>query len=80
MRIQELFETATAGATSSGNIASTGNSPHVAAGGPAVLRRWSGKPGSSGTTGKSVKHKAPKAQNASHNPVTNPNVGNNLIA
>lgn len=75
-----LAETATAGATSSGSIASTGNSPHIAAGTPAVLKRWSGKPGSSGTSGKSVKHKTPKAQSAKDNPVTNPSVGNNLIA
>lgn len=75
-----LSETATAGATSAGNIASTGNSPHVAVGTPAVLKRWSGNPGSSGTSGKSVKHKAPKAQSAKDNPVTNPSVGNNLIA
>ena len=77
MRIQELFETASAGATSSGNIASTGNSPHVAAGTPAVIKRWSGSPGK---MGKSIKHKAPKSQSASDNPVVNPNVGNNLIA
>ena len=77
---EPLSETATAGATSAGSIASTGNSPHVAVGTPAVLKRWSGKPGSSGTSGKSVKHKAPKAQSAKDNPVTNPSVGNNLIA
>lgn len=77
---EPLAENATAGATSAGNIASTGNSPHIAGGTPAVLRRWSGKPGSSGTSGKSIKHKSPKSQNASHNPVVNPNVGNNLIS
>jgi hypothetical protein len=64
----------------SGNIASLGNSPHVAGGSPAVLKRWSGEPGSSGTTGKSIKHKPMKSQTAKDNPVTNPNVGNNLIA
>ena len=75
----EISESSSATVTS-GNIASLGNSPHVAAGTPAVLKRWSGEPGSSGTTGKSVKHKPMKKQTASDNPITNPNVGNNLIA
>jgi hypothetical protein len=66
--------------TSSGNIASLGQSPHIAGGSPAVLRRWSGTPGSSGTSGKSIKHKKVKSQSAKDNPITNPNVGNNLIA
>jgi hypothetical protein len=66
--------------TSSGNIASLGQSPHIAGGTPAVLRRWSGTPGSSGTTGKSVKHKPMKKQSAKDNAITNPTVGNNLIA
>lgn len=77
MKIHELFESATAGATSAGNIASTGNSPHVAVGSAATIKRWSGSPGK---MGKSPKHKAPKSQSASDNPVVNPNVGNNLIA
>lgn len=77
MKIQELFETATAGATSAGNIASTGNSPHIAVGSKATIKRWSGSPGK---MGKSIKHKAPKSQSASDNPVTNPSVGNNLIS
>ena len=77
MKIQELFETASAGATSAGNIASTGNSPHVAVGDVATIKRWSGSPGK---MGKSPKHKTPKSQNANDNPVVNPSVGNNLIA
>lgn len=77
MKIQDLFETATAGATSSGNIASTVNSPHVAVGTPAVIKRWSGSPGK---MGKSVKHKTPKTQSAGDNPVTNSKVGGNLIS
>lgn len=77
MKIQELFESATAESTSSGDIASTGNSPHVAVGSVATIKRWSGNPGK---MGKSPKHKAPKSQNANDNPVINPNVGNNLIA
>ena len=77
MKIQDLFEFATAGATSAGSIASTGNSPHIAGGPPAVLKRWSGSPGK---MGKSIKHKAPKSQSAKDNPVTNSKVGNNLIS
>lgn len=77
MRIQELFETATAGATSAGNIASTGNSPHIAAGKPAVLKRWSGSPGK---MGKSITPTQTKSQTAKDNPVTNPKIGNNLIS
>ena len=80
MRIAEfVIETATPGATSAGHNAGLGGSPHRLAGPPAVLRRWSGKPGSSGTTGKSIKHKPPKMQTAKDNPVTNPKVGSNLI-
>lgn len=78
MNIPEpLSETATAGATSSGNIASTGNSPHIAAGGPEVLKRWSGSPGK---MGKSIKAPEAEPQDADDNPVTNSKVGNNLIS
>ena len=77
MKIQELFETATMGTTNTSANAGLGASPHVAAGTPTVIKRWSGSPGK---MGKSIKHKAPKSQNASDNPVVNPNVGNNLIA
>lgn len=64
MKIRELLETATAGATSSGNIASLGGSPHVVAGTPSVIKRWSGSPGK---MGKSIKHKAPKKQTPKDN-------------
>jgi hypothetical protein len=78
MKIQEIItETATAGSTSSGNIASTGNSPHIAVGGPAVIRRWGGSPGK---MGKSPGPAKTKPQDAKDNPVTNPKVGNNLIS
>lgn len=77
MRIQELFETATAGATSAGNIASTGNSPHVAVGNTATIKRWSGSPGK---MGKSPDTPQAEPQDADDNPVTNPSVGNNLIS
>lgn len=76
MRIQELLESE-ASTTTAGNIASTGNSPHIAVGTPAVIKRWSGSPGK---MGKSVKHKPMKSQSAKDNAVTNPSVGNNLIA
>jgi hypothetical protein len=75
-----MNETATEGSTSAGNVASLGQSPHIAGGTPAVLKRWSGTPGSSGTSGKSIKHKKVKSQSAKDNPITNTNVGNNLIA
>ena len=74
---EKLDESATEGTTSAGNVASLGQSPHVAAGTPAVIKRWSGSPGK---TGKSIKHTPVKSQNADDNPVTNPKVGNNLIA
>jgi 5'-nucleotidase len=72
-----LGESASTASTSAGHVASLGNSPHIAGGTPTVLKRWSGSPG---VTGKSVKHKPVKAQSAKDNPVTNPKVGNNLIA
>lgn len=77
MRIQELFETATAGATSASNVPSTGNSPHVAVGSPAVIRRWGGSPGK---MGKSPNTPKAEPQDSDDNPVTNPKVGNNLIS
>ena len=52
MKIIELFETATAGATSSGNIA-TVVSPHIAIGKDRGNKSYTGTPGKSGT-------KAPK--------------------
>lgn len=64
MRIHELLEAATAGATSSGSIASLGGSPHRVAGTPAVLKRWSGSPGK---TGKSIKPPVPKTQKPTDN-------------
>jgi hypothetical protein len=50
MRINEIVirETATAGATSSGNIASV-TSPHVAIGPDRFKKSYSGSPGKSGT-------------------------------
>ena len=48
MKIREIFETATAGATSSGNIA-TVVSPHVAIGKDRDSKSYTGSPGKSGT-------------------------------
>jgi len=48
MKIREIFETATAGATSSGNIA-TVVSPHIAIGKDRGKKSYTGSPGKSGT-------------------------------
>jgi hypothetical protein len=48
MRIHELFETATAGATSAGNVA-TVVSPHLAIGKDRGKKSYTGSPGKSGT-------------------------------
>ena len=64
MRIQELLEAETAGATGTSSIASLGGSPHRVAGTPAVLKRWSGSPGK---TGKSIKPPVPKTQTPKDN-------------
>jgi hypothetical protein len=48
MKISELFETATAGATSSGNVASISN-PHLSPGSARGKTSYIGKPGQSGT-------------------------------
>jgi len=48
MRIKELLETATAGATSAGNI-STVVSPHLAIGKDRGKKSYTGSPGKSGT-------------------------------
>jgi hypothetical protein len=52
MKIKDILESATAGATSSGNIA-TVNSPHLAIGKDLNNKSYTGSPGKSGT-------KAPK--------------------
>ena len=52
MKIRELLETATAGATSAGSIAAVAN-PHVAIGKDRGNKSYTGSPGKSGT-------KAPK--------------------
>lgn len=47
MRIHEILENATAGSTSSGNIA-TVNNPHIAVGPDRFKKRYTGSPGKSG--------------------------------
>ena len=48
MKISELFETATAGATSAGNIATVPN-PHISPGKARGKKSYTGSPGKSGT-------------------------------
>jgi|TARA_R110000796_G_scaffold11134_1_gene37156 hypothetical protein len=70
MRVKEIVEQATAGATSAGNIA-TVNNPHIA--NPDRLKKsYTGSPGKSGT--KSPKHKKAKKQKPSDNALNMPNV------
>jgi hypothetical protein len=59
MKIHELFETATAGATSAGNVA-TVVSPHLAIGKDRGKKSYTGSPGKSGTKAPDV----PKAKQA----------------
>jgi hypothetical protein len=59
MKIREIFETATAGSTSSGNIA-TVVSPHIAIGKDRGKKSYTGSPGKSGTKAPDV----PKAKQA----------------
>jgi hypothetical protein len=49
MKIREIFETATAGATSAGNIASVAN-PHISPGSARGKASYIGKPGGPGGT------------------------------
>jgi hypothetical protein len=48
MKIREIFETATAGSTSSGSIASVAN-PHISPGRARGKKSYTGSPGRSGT-------------------------------
>jgi hypothetical protein len=48
MKIREIFETATAGATSAGNIATVA-SPHISPGKARGKKSYTGSPGKSGT-------------------------------
>ena len=59
MKIRDILESATAGATSSGNIA-TVVSPHIAIGKDLGKKSYTGSPGKSGTKAPNV----PKAKQA----------------
>jgi len=48
MKIREIFETATAGATSAGSIATVAN-PHISPGKARGKKSYTGSPGQSGT-------------------------------
>lgn len=64
MRIKELLETATAGATSAGNIA-TVISPHLSPGKARGNKSYTGSPGKSGT--KAPPQPKPKKQKPTDN-------------
>jgi hypothetical protein len=64
MKISELFETATAGSTSSGNVASIAN-PHISPGSARGKSSYIGKPGQSGT--KAPPQPKPKKQKPTDN-------------
>lgn len=64
MKIKEIFESATAGATSSGNIASIAN-PHISPGPARGKTSYTGSPGRSGT--KAPPQPKPKKQKPGQN-------------
>lgn len=64
MRIHELIESATAGATSAGNIASV-EAPHLSPGKARGKRSYTGSPGKSGT--KAPPQPKPKKQKPTDN-------------
>jgi hypothetical protein len=63
MKIKDIIETATAGATASGNIATVVN-PHIAIGNKKQQKNYAGSPGK---IGKSPKHPKPKKQKPTDN-------------
>jgi hypothetical protein len=68
MKIRELLETATAGATSAGNIASVAN-PHISPGSARGQKSYTGSPGKSGT--KAPPQPKPKKQKPTDNALDN---------
>lgn len=64
MKIRELFETATAGATSAGSIAAVAN-PHISPGPARGKKSYIGSPGKSGT--KAPPQPKPKKQKPTDN-------------
>lgn len=65
MKIRELLETATAGATSAGNIATVAN-PHISPGPARGKKSYTGTPGGHGGT-KSPPQPKPKKQKPTDN-------------
>ena len=65
MKIREIFETATAGATSAGNIATVAN-PHISPGPVRGKTSYIGKPGGPGGT-KAPPQPKPKKQKPTDN-------------
>ncbi len=65
MKIRELLETATAGATSAGNIATVAN-PHISPGPARGKTSYTGKPGGPGGT-KAPPQPKPKKQKPTDN-------------
>jgi hypothetical protein len=64
MKIKEIFESATAGATSSGNIATVAN-PHISPGSARGKTSYTGTPGRSGS--KAPPQPKPKKQKPTDN-------------
>ena len=64
MKIREIFETATAGATSAGSIATVAN-PHISPGPARGKKSYTGSPGKSGT--KAPPQPKPKKQKPTDN-------------
>jgi hypothetical protein len=64
MKIRELLETATAGATSAGSIATVAN-PHISPGSARGKKSYTGSPGKSGT--KTPPQPKPKKQKPTDN-------------
>jgi hypothetical protein len=64
MKLRELFETATSGATSAGSIASVAN-PHISPGPARGNKSYTGSPGKSGT--KAPPQPKPKKQKPTDN-------------
>ena len=64
MKIREIFEDATAGATSSGNIATVAN-PHLSPGSARGKKSYTGSPGKSGS--KAPPQPKPKQQKPTDN-------------
>ena len=77
MKIREIFETATAGATSAASIG-TVVSPHLAIGKDRGSKSYTGSPGKSGTKAPAV-HKVKQAKNADGTAKNALDIGNNIF-